>query len=404
MQAKVDDLLYQIRFTRVTTDPAPAYALVRQLVAIGKPAVPSIIAELDRTTADLPMRALVFTLRAIADPRAIPALIRAIPRTAVAVSDFGDNIDDRDLWTFINDHRAQKNTPEPYPQIEVRRANVEIMFALEQMTHYSVGRASVGGAGGNGLAAIERARELRQMDADLWQDWWNDNASSLLAPEDLAFANAPPAPGDPLRAAHEAVFGQLFPTGPAVRLSSPVELFIEDVAFTQKNRGKAYVNLKTGQRYASPLLHADETQALSKWIADNSIDVSSLPGFNIHTPVSEIMSGDFSHATHQLTAHHLQLWSIPNPRWDTLEAEIQKPGPLDVGQSDMLDEFIARDPESGEISKRQFPATFLFITADHAHGILQIMNQSKAPSGLRFRYRLWTADATHLPGPTTSPN
>ena len=53
----------------------------RRLTEIGKPAVPPLIEELDRTTADRPLRSLGFTLRAIGDPRAVPALIRAIPRT-----------------------------------------------------------------------------------------------------------------------------------------------------------------------------------------------------------------------------------------------------------------------------------------------------------------------------------
>ncbi len=60
------------------------------LVQIGKPAVPALIEELDRTTENRPLRSLGFTLRAIGDPRAVPALIRAIPRTLVpAGSDFG---------------------------------------------------------------------------------------------------------------------------------------------------------------------------------------------------------------------------------------------------------------------------------------------------------------------------
>lgn len=53
---------------------------VRGLAEIGEPAVPALVEELDRTTDPWPMRMLGFTLRAIGDPRAVPALIRAIPR------------------------------------------------------------------------------------------------------------------------------------------------------------------------------------------------------------------------------------------------------------------------------------------------------------------------------------
>jgi hypothetical protein len=49
---------------------------IRDLVQIGKPAIPALTAALDRTKRDSPMRLLAFTLRAIGDARAVPALIR----------------------------------------------------------------------------------------------------------------------------------------------------------------------------------------------------------------------------------------------------------------------------------------------------------------------------------------
>ena len=55
--------------------------LMRELVAVGRDAVPQLCAELDRTTENRMLRRLGFALRAIGDPRAVPALIRAIPRT-----------------------------------------------------------------------------------------------------------------------------------------------------------------------------------------------------------------------------------------------------------------------------------------------------------------------------------
>jgi len=60
-------------------------AQIKELVDIGKPAVPALTAALDRTSRDTPMRLLGFTLRAIGDPRAVPALIRAFPKTLFPV-------------------------------------------------------------------------------------------------------------------------------------------------------------------------------------------------------------------------------------------------------------------------------------------------------------------------------
>ena len=60
--------------------------LMRELVAIGRDAVPQLCAELDRTTENRTLRRLGFAARAIGDPRAVPALIRAIPRTLLPSS------------------------------------------------------------------------------------------------------------------------------------------------------------------------------------------------------------------------------------------------------------------------------------------------------------------------------
>jgi hypothetical protein len=77
----------------------------RDLVQIGKPAVPPLVEELDRTTENPSLRSLGFTLRSIGDPRAVPALIRAIPRTLVpAGSDYGLTMDDPELLAFLQKH------------------------------------------------------------------------------------------------------------------------------------------------------------------------------------------------------------------------------------------------------------------------------------------------------------
>ena len=60
----------------------PAENAMRELIRIGKPAVPRLIEVLDRANTDHVLRKLGFVLRGIGDPRAVPALIRTIPRLA----------------------------------------------------------------------------------------------------------------------------------------------------------------------------------------------------------------------------------------------------------------------------------------------------------------------------------
>ena len=83
---------------------------IRELATIGKDAVPELVAELDRTDRDATFRSLAFSLRAIGDPRAVPALIRAIPKALRPPgSDCGVGIADPDLRAFMLAHQNYKD-------------------------------------------------------------------------------------------------------------------------------------------------------------------------------------------------------------------------------------------------------------------------------------------------------
>ena len=59
--------------TSIETDFKPWASVIRELIEIGKPAVPKLMAELDRTEKDKMLRDLGFVLRGIGDPQAAPA-------------------------------------------------------------------------------------------------------------------------------------------------------------------------------------------------------------------------------------------------------------------------------------------------------------------------------------------
>ena len=82
---------------------------MRELVAVGRDAVPQLCAELDRTTEDRMLRRLGFALRAIGDARAVPALIRAIPKTLLpSSSDYGLIVSDKELTDFMQTHDSEQ--------------------------------------------------------------------------------------------------------------------------------------------------------------------------------------------------------------------------------------------------------------------------------------------------------
>ena len=96
-------ILLEFRKLDHTVDETELWcSLMRELVAIGRGAAPQLCAELDRTTEDRTLRRLGFAARAIGDPRAVPALIRAIPRTLLpASSDYGLIVEDGRLMEFM---------------------------------------------------------------------------------------------------------------------------------------------------------------------------------------------------------------------------------------------------------------------------------------------------------------
>ena len=96
-------ILHEFRKLSHTVDETELWcSLMRELVTLGPQAVPEVCAELDRTSVDRALRRLAFALRAIGDARAVPALIRAIPRTLQpSSSDYGLIVADAKLAEFM---------------------------------------------------------------------------------------------------------------------------------------------------------------------------------------------------------------------------------------------------------------------------------------------------------------
>ena len=120
-------------------------AAVRELIQIGKPAVPKLIEELDRTERNASLRALGFILRGIGDARAVPALIRAIPRTLQsACSDCGLLIDeDSELANFMAKHDNEAGEGSGNGRFSYGVPMREILPALERLTRHEIPRNDI---------------------------------------------------------------------------------------------------------------------------------------------------------------------------------------------------------------------------------------------------------------------
>ena len=164
---------------------------LNDIADLGSDAVPEIIQELDSTDDQMMLRCLGFILRAIGDKRAIPSLIRAIPKTLLPPgSDMGLTVDDPELLKF-----AQANDLNP-----TNRANEygfgrpvrEICGALHKLTGKEFGEEELFGVFFVGSASQQqRKRVCFQRLAETWAEWWEQNWMNYLQDQAYSKVNLP---------------------------------------------------------------------------------------------------------------------------------------------------------------------------------------------------------------------
>jgi RNA polymerase sigma factor (sigma-70 family) len=373
------EALYTLRYSTVFVNPDETYQAVRALADIGKPVVPEICRELDRTTNDSARRSLAMVLRIIGDQRAVPALIRALRLTRVMSSDCGDTVADRQLWQFLNDHRLRGERAWSYPNIDINRSDREILAALKAMTDQAVPSA-----------AYFRDEAIRDAAADDWQQWWDEQGKKSLAGTELPLA-APADAGDPVEQAGTARYGVLFPTGPAVHLSTVKEVLLPPQGDWDS---RAYIHLATGQTYS--LLEgasdpAANVENYSPWFRERAIDAMATTYIKNAVPIpgTNGMTAQHPIYTQALDGSNLRTWIVDNAEWDHIDADIAAGKPFALPPHGLDNDFNCRDLETGDLLPRTYPMTFLILTSGHSRGILQILGNSDQPPGVKFRYRLF---------------
>ncbi len=195
-------ILHEFRKLKHTVDETELWCLLmRELVIVGRDAVPILCAELDRTTEDRMLRRLGFALRAIGDPRAVPALIRALPRTLLpSSSDYGLIVGDEELTAFMQAHDLDGGRGGQY--FGLKRPVREIVGALHVLTGQDLEDADLFSIS---LSEDPRRQVLQRRiygrQARRWQAWWEENwrtitddAASRAVGLVVADKPLPPAP------------------------------------------------------------------------------------------------------------------------------------------------------------------------------------------------------------------
>ncbi|WP_435018449.1 RNA polymerase sigma factor [Tundrisphaera sp. TA3] len=336
---------------------------MRDLAAIGKPAVLPLIEELDRTTENRPLRALGFTLRAIGDPRAVPALIRAIPRTLVDEgSDYGLKTTNDKLLEFLQRHDLSKK--DEGDEFSFGMPFREIMGALQAITGKRFGEDQLNHISLDGGELQRRLqRQLFHELALRWANWWETAWMDFT--DDPAFSKV----GLPTFAAlpkAETPVGQLFPTGEKVRDSNawvgviigPPQPLDHLVTFKDLDTGRE-------SKWTDGLGDAKTTAAetVAAWAAKGGFD---LEGAEYRPPGSD-------RAYFALRGIGLRAWQVDESGFGMMASGLRSGNMPDLSRP--AGEYLMyRDPKTGLYNPEK-EATFLFITREGLAGILQVTDQ-----------------------------
>jgi hypothetical protein len=385
---EIQEAIIALRNTDIVNSKGWATA-ARRLTQIGKPAVPALIEELDRTTADRPLRSLGFTLRAIGDPRAVPALIRAIPRTLMPPgSDFGLTMDDPDLLAFLRKHDLDKN--DRHNGFSFGRAFREITGALHAITGQRFNEDELNFIH---LSGTPKQRWLQGWLyhglASRWAIWWKLNWRRFT--DDTAYSkiSLPLLPDAPPVAAISAE--QPFPTGDSVHTSGSHGNVIVGPPQAQEYY-RTFKDLDTGRETKWPKELPDSAKAKG----DEITTFAANEGFDLRGIEYKPPGSDRSY--YALQALGLRAWQVDNGLYSKIESDLraEKIPDLNHPAGELLIDF---DPETKTYHPEN-KATFLFVTREGTTGILQLtglVNELHRPEDLGRPLRL---DPPDPPGRT----
>lgn len=373
IEPKVRELTKDWKEAKKLFETASTWAeQVQALVEIGKPAVPTLAEILDGTGSehDLALRLLGFTLRAIDDARAVPALIRAVPRTLRKPgSDCGVQLDDSRLLEFMQLHDLDGQSGGRH--FSIGRPVREISGALTKITGSTHGEKELF------FVFLEGGQPQRDMQQNLflgvalrWSEWWKTNWSAFVVDSALSEVRLP-------ELASGTRGSGRFPASPNAQITGGAANVI--IGAFEDRASECFLDLDTG-RWPGRQSAADELGNQSgvvetAWAAKQGIDVVGTK----HTPDGSDRS-QFA-----LRGVGLRAWEVSGDRWDTIEQELRSGEPLKLGRptEDMLMHY-----DSEKAAYVPGKATFLFITREGTSGILRLTGQAAWPRpGARIEYR-----------------
>jgi hypothetical protein len=332
---------------------------MRELVAKGGEAVPQLCTELDRTTEDRMLRRLAFALRAIGDPRAVPALIRAIPRTLLpASSDYGLIVADAGLADFMQTHDLRGGgTGGPY--FDFGRAEREVLGTLQKLTGQNFDDSELSGISRSDDPRRQwYQRRLFTRHALGWQTWWEAHWREFTADVTYQKVNLKVDEAPPPEARSQL--------GPKARFEGGVMGQVLSPAAQDGQYTEYFYDLDTG---SSPNWPADfprdesrlDQRQLANWAAKNGVDLMCVTH-----------SAPNGTQTFVLRSFGMKAWEISGRDFRNLEKLIAA-GRLPKGHE--VGELLMHFDEASKQSVPDANAVLIYITREGNMGLIEITDR-----------------------------
>lgn len=360
--ARVAGIIEEFRKLNHTVDECETWCLLlKELVEIGEPAVPALCKEFEDTDQQRMMRRLAFALRAIGDPRAVPTLIRVLPKTLQPpMSDYGLIVESVDLARFMRTHQKEGGR-DGGKHFGFGRPVRELAWALEKLTGHKRAYDYVTVSKSKDLRALAKQEKLYYDTARGWADWWEANWKSSGVDKEYSKVNLPPLVprelGDYPKGLEITENAQL-DNGISGHILTPVgDADTSATFFLDLDTGKAL----TWPKEKLPTLDASEqvVRQASEWAAANGADL-------LCTTLEE---GTKNYA---LLGVNMQLWEIDSLDAKNIE-EFLKKGELPKGKP-MKQPLLLPLGQGPDAAATKIGSSFLYVTRDQGLGVITIMD------------------------------
>jgi beta-lactamase regulating signal transducer with metallopeptidase domain len=363
-------ILLEFRKLNHTVDETELWCtLLRELVAIGRDATPQLCAELDRTTENRMLRRLGLAARAIGDPRAVPALIRAIPRTLLpSSSDYGLFVADGQLAEFMQKHDL-RDGPLGGRYFNFGRPEREVIGALRKMTGQNFDDSELFGVSRSDDPRRQwYQRRLFTRQARRWQTWWETHWREFTDEAAYRRVNLRGDDGPPPPATTRLE--------PGARMGEGVTGAILSPAMQEGTYAEYFYDLDTGAHPRWPAhLPRDEARVDQKQLADWATD----SGVDLLCVTHRAPDGT---QTFVLRSFGMRAWEI-GPRElrniDKLVAAGTLPKGHDVG------ELLMHYDDGSKQSVPDANAAFIYVTREGNMGLIETTDRVTRTADLTGR-------------------